>query len=195
MTSPARKHFYDEPLRHTYTLLRRREFRNRNGNAMTKSIRALAVIGLFSANLAILPAASRADIAAPYTGTIEMKTAKTYSALVKSLTAAIKANKMGLVAKASATVGAKSIGKTIPGNMVIMVYRPDFAIRMLKASVPAGIEAPIRYYITENPATGKATLTYRTPSSVFNPYKNAALDAMAKELDVIFAKIARDATK
>lgn len=137
----------------------------------------------------------KADISAPYPETKVIKTAKGYGALVKSLTAAIKANKMGLVSQASATVGAKSIGKTIPGNMVIMVYRPDFAIRMLKASVPAGIEAPIRYYITENPATGKATLTYRTPSSVFNPYKNAELNKMAAELDVIFAKIAADATK
>jgi uncharacterized protein (DUF302 family) len=88
---------------------------------------------------------------------------------------------MGLVARASATMGANSIGKTIPGNMVVMVYRPDFAIRMLKASVPAGIEAPIRFYIT-------------APSTVFNPYKNAALDEMAKELDTIFAKIASDAS-
>lgn len=162
---------------------------------MTKALRALAVAGIVTAGLITLPVAGKADVAAPYPGTIEMKTAKSYGALVKSLTAAIKMNKMGLVAKASATVGAKSIGKTIPGNMVIMVYRPDFAIRMLKASVPAGIEAPIRYYITEDPATGKATLTYRTPSSVFNPYKNAELDAMAKELDVIFAKIASDAVK
>lgn len=104
-------------------------------------------------------------------------------------------NKRGLVAKTSATVGAKSIGQTIPGNMIIKVYRPDFAIRMLKASVPAGIEASIHYYITEDPATGTATLNYRTPSSVFNPCKNAELDAMAKELDVNFAKIASDATK
>ena len=102
---------------------------------------------------------------------------------------------MGLVTRASATVGAKSLSKTIPGNMVVGVYRPDFAIRMLKASVAAGIEAPIRFYITEDPTNGKATLSYRTPSSVFSPYKNADLDAMAKELDVIFAKIAADATK
>ena len=142
----------------------------------------------------ISPAIAYAEVATPYPGTITIKTSKSYGVLVKSLTAAIKANKMGLVARASATMGAKSIGKTIPGNMVIMVYRPDFAIRMLKASVPAGIEAPIRFYITENPDTGTATLTYRTPSSVFNPYKNAALDEMAKELDAIFAKIANTAS-
>ena len=65
---------------------------------------------------------------------------------------------------------------------------------MLKASVPAGIEAPIRFYITEDPASGKATLTYRTPSGVFGPYKNTDRVAMAKELDVIFAKIVADAT-
>lgn len=143
----------------------------------------------------LAPAAGRADVPAPYPGTKTIETSKPYGALVQSLAAAIKANKMGLVSKASATVGAKSIGKTIPGNMVLMVFRPDFAIRMLKASVPAGIEAPIRFYITENPATGNASLTYRTPSSVFNPYRNAELDAMAAELDVIFAKIASDAVK
>ena len=165
---------------------------------MIRVFRKLAIVGIVAAGAAgasFLPAVSKAETAAPYPGTVEMKTAKTYGALVESLTNAIKMNKMGLVAKASATVGAKSIGKTIPGNMVIMVFRPDFAIRMLNASVPAGIEAPIRYYITEQPDTGKATLTYRTPSSVFGPYKNAELDAMAKELDAIFAKIASDATQ
>jgi len=162
---------------------------------MHKHIKRLAICAMFSALFLSAPTDSRADVAAPYPGTKVIETSKTYGALVKSLTAAIKANKMGLVSRASATVGAKSIGKTIPGNMVIMVYRPDFAIRMLKASVAAGIEAPIRFYITENPATGKAALTYRTPSSVFNPYKNAELDKMATELDAIFARIAGDATK
>jgi uncharacterized protein (DUF302 family) len=129
----------------------------------------LGCLALFAGLAVSAPSISYADVSAPYSGTKVIETSKAYGALVKSLTAAIKANNMGLVSRASATVGAKSIGKTIPGNMVIMVYRPDFAIRMLKASVPAGIEAPIRYYITENADTGKATLTYRTPSSVFNP--------------------------
>lgn len=76
--------------------------------------------------------------------------------------------------------------------MVIGVYHPRFAVRMLKASVPAGIEAPIRFYITEN-ADKTATLTYRTPSSLFAPYGSADLDTMARELDGIFAAIAKDA--
>jgi len=59
--------------------------------------------------------------------------------------------------------------------------------------VPAGIEAPLRFYITEN-ADGTATLTYRQPSAVFAPYAVPALDEMACELDEIFARIAADAT-
>ena len=89
--------------------------------------------------------------------------------------------------------GARKIGVTIPGNMVVMVFHPKFAVRMLQASVPAGIEAPSRFYITEN-ADGTTTLTYREPSSVFAPYDSAELDKMAKELDVIFARIAADAS-
>jgi uncharacterized protein (DUF302 family) len=73
-----------------------------------------------------------------------------------------------------------------------MVFRNDCAVRMLAASVPAGIEAPLRIYVTEN-ADGRASLTYRTPSSVFAPYGSAELDAMARELDPIFESIVQDA--
>jgi uncharacterized protein (DUF302 family) len=78
--------------------------------------------------------------------------------------------------------------------MVVGVYRPDFAVRMLAASVPAGIEAPIRFYITEN-GDGTATLSYKKPSAVFAPYTDggAALRELAAELDTLFAKIAREA--
>lgn len=146
--------------------------------------------------LALAAAATlRAETATPYLDTRVLPTAHSYGELVKRVNAAVEASGMGLVARASATLGAKSIGVDIPGNMVIMVFRPDFAVRMLKASVPAGIEAPLRLYVTEDPRTGKATLTYRTPSGVFKPYGSAALDEMAKELDGIFAKIALEATK
>jgi len=125
-----------------------------------------------------------------------MKTEFSYGDLVSRLEQAIADNKMGLVTRASATVGAKQmLDKEIPGNTVIGVYRPDFAVRMLEASVVAGIEAPIRFYVTEN-ADGTAVLSYKTPSAVFAPYEDGgqALKDMAAELDEIFAKIAADAT-
>ncbi len=134
-----------------------------------------------------------ADEATPFPGTHVIKTGHSYQAMVKKLPEAVAKNKMGVVAKASATLGAKKIGVTIPGNMVVMVFHPKFAVRMLDASVPAGIEAPLRFYITEN-SDGTTTLTYREPSSVFAPYDSAELDKMAKELDVIFARIAADAS-
>ena len=134
-----------------------------------------------------------ADNPMPFPGTNVIDSKHSYTTMVDKLHEAVANNKMGVVAKASATVGAKKIGVTIPGNMVVMVFHPRFAVRMLDASVPAGIEAPLRFYITEN-ADGTTTLTYRDPSSVFAPYENADLDTMAKELDDIFAQIAADAT-
>jgi uncharacterized protein (DUF302 family) len=124
------------------------------------------------------------------------KTGHAYKNLVERLNAAVKANKMGLVTRASATVGAKKVlDKTIPGNMVVGVYHPRFAVPMLEASIPAGIEAPIRFYITEN-ADGTATLSYKKPSAVFAPYADGGqkLKDMASELDDLFAKIATEAS-
>jgi len=138
-------------------------------------------------------ATASADNATPFPGTHVIKTGHSYQAMVEKLPKAVANNKMGVVARASATLGAKKIGVTIPGNMVVMVFHPKFAVRMLEASVPAGIEAPLRFYITEN-ADGTTTLTYRDPSSVFAPYGSKKLDEMARELDGIFAKIAADAS-
>jgi uncharacterized protein (DUF302 family) len=127
--------------------------------------------------------------------TTDLPTKYGFTELVKHLDAAIKAHKMFVVTRASASIGAKRRGVTIPGNMVVGVYRNDFAVRMLAASVPAGIEAPIRFYIWEA-KDGKAVLSYRKPSVVFAPYNGGAkLKALAAELDAIFAAIARDAVK
>ena len=128
----------------------------------------------------------------PYEGTIVVKTKHGFDALVSRVEKAVADNKMGLVAQASASRGAAARGVKIPGNVVLMVFRNDYAVRMLNASVASGIEAPLRIYITENP-DGTASLTYRTPSAVFAPYASPALAEMAKELDVIFQNIMRDA--
>lgn len=145
--------------------------------------------------LALMAAASwvRADNPTPYPGTQVIKTPHAFATLTQRLEKAIEANKMGLVAQASASRGAAGRGVKIPGNAILMVFRNDYAVRMLAASVPAGIEAPLRLYVTED-ADGTATITYRTPSAVFAPYANLTLDAMAKELDPIFAKIVSDAS-
>ncbi len=164
-----------------------------NGEAFT--VRHVFSIVLFASCVAMAapdPASAAGWDGLP--GWSVTETSHSYKGLIERLNKAVKANKMGLVTRASATLGAKSQGKTIPGNMVIGVYRPDFAIRMLAVSVPAGIEAPIRFYITEN-QDGTATLSYKTPSAVFAPYADggAKLEEMAKELDALFAKIAREA--
>ncbi len=150
---------------------------------------------LASALFALLLAFPALAPAAELPGWKVMKTAHSYPVLVERLEQAIADNKMGLVSRASATLGAKRmLNKTIPGNMVIGVYRPDFAVRMLEASLAAGIEAPIRFYVTEN-ADGTADLSYKAPSAVFAPYEDggAALKELAEELDGIFARIAAQA--
>ena len=146
----------------------------------------------FFAAILLFAAAESMAGSAPYPGTQTVKTSSGFKALWDKLEAAVKANGMFVVTRASASRGAAGRGVKIPGNLVIGVYRNDFAVRMLKASVPAGIEAPLRFYVTEN-ADGTASLTYRTPSAVFAPYGSADLDNMAAELDAIWAKIAKQA--
>ncbi|MBK8184507.1 MAG: DUF302 domain-containing protein [Candidatus Competibacteraceae bacterium] len=127
-------------------------------------------------------------------GTQTLTSSHDFAALVTKLEAAVAEHKMAVVAKASASQGAAARGVKIPGNAVIMVFRNDFAVRMLEASMPAGIEAPLRFYVTEA-ADGKASLTWRAPSATFAPYGSAPLDKMASELDPLFAAIARDAVR
>lgn len=85
-----------------------------------------------------------------------------FEMIIKRLEKSIADNEMGLVAQASASRGAANRDIKIPGNMVLMVFRNDYAVRMLKASIPAGIEAPLRIYITEN-NDGSSTISYPPP--------------------------------
>jgi uncharacterized protein (DUF302 family) len=140
--------------------------------------------------LMLATASSAQEAGLPGTRTLHSRLG--FEALVARTEAAIDKQKMGLVAKASASQGAAGRGIKIAGNAVLIVFRNDYAVRMLEASVPAGIEAPLRLYVTES-ADGTADVTYRTPSMVFAPYRNEKLDAMARELDPIFERIARDA--
>jgi uncharacterized protein (DUF302 family) len=125
------------------------------------------------------------------TATETVATTASFVQLQEQLTKAVEADKMVVVTKACASCGAARRDVTIPGNIVFGVYRNAFAVRMLEASVPAGIEAPIRFYVTEN-ADSSASLSYQMPSAVFAPYGSADLNAMAQELDQIWQKIVAD---
>ena len=104
-----------------------------------------AAIGLLGvmAQSSIAQAQSAPAALAAGNGWVVSPTPYRFADLVRRLEAAITANKMALVNAASASEGAKAQGVTIGGNRVVGVYRNDFARRMLAASIPAGIEAPI----------------------------------------------------
>lgn len=150
----------------------------------------------FAALLITLSQAAAGPIK-PEDGWIVIDTDQSFPTLVTRLEAAVKAEKMGVVTSASASDGAKAAGITIRGNRIVGVFRNDFARRMLSASISAGIEAPIRFYVVEN-SDGKSTLSYKKPTFIFAPYLKQggnALETLARELDDIFAKIADGATK
>ena len=142
----------------------------------------------------ILFASVTAAEMAPRDGWSVLPTQKPYDALIADLKGAVKAQKFGVVTQAGPTGAAKRRGITIPGNRVIGVFNNVYAVRTLAVSTAAMIEAPIRFYVTEN-ADGTATLSYKTPSTVFSPYMAEAgpeLETIASELDEIFARIAAD---
>ena len=130
-------------------------------------------------------------------GWVVIETTKSYPDLVEAVKTATKANGFGVVTQAGPTQAAARRGIEIPGNRVIGVFNNDFAVKILATSTAAMIEAPIRFYVTENPGSG-ASLSYKRPSFVFAPYTDeggTTLEGLAAELDDHFSKIAQDAVK
>lgn len=142
----------------------------------------MAVLCMLMLSTALAPAPVRAEITAPYSGTVTVATDKPFGSFVKALSGAIKARGFNIVGLACATCAAQSQGVTIPGNRVFLFFKPAYAVRMLAASEAAGIEAPIRLYVTEA-GDGMAAVTYRLPSHVFGAYQVPALDVLGAELD------------
>jgi len=156
----------------------------------------MSLVGWLLLVLIWTASAARAELPAELPGWVVEPTGRNYAELVERVDAAVAESPLNVVTRASATVGAKNLGQTIPGNMVVGVFAPQFAIRLLDASVAAGIEAPLRLYITENP-DGTATLSYKTAAHVLAPYAEdggQTLTALAAELDSILEQIAEQAT-
>lgn len=158
--------------------------------------KAATFISIIAISLLSLGAWTQAKIS-ERPGWVITQTSHSFDTLVERVLAAAKTHKIGVVSHASATVGAKNVlNITIPGNAVIGLYHPRFAIPMLEASIAAGIEAPIRVYVTEN-GDGTATLSYKMPSHVFKPYFDEGGDklrALSTELDQLFASLSKEAT-
>lgn len=153
---------------------------------------------LFAFALALIWAVSaQAQSITPRDGWVVIDTQKTHGVLLNDLKKAVKAHKMGVVTQAGPTGAARNRGITIPENRVVGVFNNDFAVRVLATSTAAMIEAPIRFYVTEN-TDGSATLSYKTPGLVFAPYFEEGGDtlrALSAELDTKFDAIAQAATQ
>lgn len=152
---------------------------------------------VFFALITMLVGTANADLSHPdREGWRVIETEQEYDELLDSLRAAVSAHDMGVVTDVGPTEVAAQRGESIPGNRVVGVFRNDFAVRAVRASVAAMIEAPIRFYVTERDS-GKASLSWKTPSHVFAPYFDEGgepLRGIARELDEKFEAMARQAT-
>jgi uncharacterized protein (DUF302 family) len=125
-----------------------------------------------------------------------IETDMSHAVLLERLLATVPEEGMAVVTQAGPTAAAQTRGIEIPENRVVGVFNNEFAVRILDLSTAAMIEAPIRFYVTED-ADGSATLSWKEPSFVLAPYADtggADLIAIAGELDQRFASIAARAT-
>jgi uncharacterized protein (DUF302 family) len=143
----------------------------------------LVLPGLVAVVIMILPGAVSAQ-----SGRVTVTTPGPFVRVSEALERAIADEKMALVCHANAQRGAATRGVAIKGNQLFMVFRNDFAVRLLAADPTAGFEAPIRIYVYENP-DGTATVSYIPPTVLFAPYRNPDVQAVARELDAIFKTI------
>ncbi len=158
---------------------------------MKTALRLLAAVIAFGH-----PAVASADIQ-PRPGWQVIETEFTHAELLERLTSAVAAENMGVVTQAGPTAAALQRGIEIPENRVVGVFNNDFAVRILTLSTAAMIEAPVRFYVTED-ADGTATLSWKTPSFVFAPYVDEGGEDLARiagELDGRFEAIAARATE
>lgn len=94
---------------------------------------------------------------------------------------------MRLVAHINGQANAAKIGKTVPADQILEIFRPDFAIRVWEACKPAGHDIPLRIHVYEE--DGVTKVACRMPTEVFAPFESDALMAVGEELDGIFNTI------
>lgn len=106
---------------------------------------------------------------------------------IAKLQAGIDATGMRQVAHINGQANALKIGKEVPADQILEVFRPDFAIRVWEACKPAGHDIPLRVHVYEE--NGETFVACRMPTEVFEPFGSDALMEIGEELDEIFSKI------
>ncbi|MDR9440973.1 MAG: DUF302 domain-containing protein, partial [Halomonas sp.] len=84
----------------------------------------------------ILAAPAAAEPRWPDQGWQVTSTSLAYDELLEALREAVEAEGMFVVTEAGPTEAAANRGVSIPGNRVVGVFRNDFAVRILRLSVP-----------------------------------------------------------
>ena len=106
---------------------------------------------------------------------------------IKALLAGIESENMRVVAHINGQANAAKMGKEVPADQILEVFRPDFAIRVWAACKPAGHDIPLRIHVYEDGDDVKVAC--RMPTEVFAPFDSSELNEIGVELDGIFEKI------
>ncbi|MFU8837686.1 MAG: DUF302 domain-containing protein [Thiohalomonadaceae bacterium] len=114
-------------------------------------------------------------------------TPKDVDTVIKALLAAVDVTGMRVVCHINGQANAAKMGKQVPADQILEIFRPDFAIRVWSACKEAGIDIPLRIYVYET--DNGSVVQCRLPKTLFAPYQSTALMAIAEELEAIFQDI------
>ncbi len=106
---------------------------------------------------------------------------------IERLQSGVEDQGMRIVAHINGQANAAKIGKTVPADQILEIFRPDFAIRVWQACKAAGHDIPLRIHVYEQ--DGVTHVACRMPTQVFAAYSSAALMEVGEELDTIFGNI------
>jgi len=106
---------------------------------------------------------------------------------VERLTAAVAEVNLRVVAHINGQANAAKMGKIVPADQILEIFRPDFAVRVWAACKAAGHDIPLRIHVYEE--DDQTRVACRMPSDTFKPFASAGLDAIAAELDPLFEQI------
>jgi uncharacterized protein (DUF302 family) len=106
---------------------------------------------------------------------------------IDKLKTGVEAVGLRVVAHINGQANAKLIGKEVPADQILEIFRPDYAIRVWDACKPAGHDIPLRIHVYDDQGTTKVAC--RLPSTTFAAFDSPALAAIGNELDGLFEQI------